>query len=450
MNWNISAWSIRQPVPSLVLFMVLIALGYVSFGQLPVTRFPNIDVPIVQVRVYQSGAAPSELEVQVTKKIEDAIAGVNGVKHQTSAVTEGSSVTTIEFRLEVNQDRALNDVKDAIARIRAELPRTIDEPIVTRIEIEGLPIVTYAARAPGMTPEELSWFVDDMVVRALQGVKGVSQIERFGGVEREIRIALDPDRLLAFGITAGDVNRQLRATNVDLAGGRGEIGGREQAIRTLAGKQSVEDLAATTIVLPRGRKVRLDQLGTGDRCHGRAAHLRRARRQARSWRSPSRAPRAPATSVVAADVAKKIDELQKAHPNVELKLIDSMVRLHARRLPLDHEDADRGRHPRHRRRVHLPARLARDADRRHRPAAVDHPGVLGASMRRASRSTSSACSPSPSSPASWSTTPSSRSRTSCATCAWANRPIAPRWRPPTRSASPSSPSPSPSSPCSCR
>jgi len=182
--------------------------------------------------------------VQVTKKVEDAIAGVNGIKHQTSAVTEGSSITTTEFRLEVNQDRALNDVKDAISRIRSELPRTIDEPIVTRVEIEGLPIVTYGARAPGKTPEELSWFVDDVVMRALQGVRGVSQIERFGGAEREIRIALDPDRLLAFGITAGDVNRQLRATNVDLAGGRGEIGGREQAIRTLAGKQSLPDLAA--------------------------------------------------------------------------------------------------------------------------------------------------------------------------------------------------------------
>src|SRR5262245_24376471 len=324
MNWNISAWAIRQPVPSLVLFMVLIALGYVSFGQLPVTRFPNIDVPIVQVRVYQSGAAPSELEVQVTKKIEDAIAGVNGVKHQTSAVTEGSSVTTIEFRLEVNQDRALNDVKDAIARIRAELPRTIDEPIVTRIEIEGLPIVTYSARAPGMTPEGLSWFVDDTVVRALQGVKAVSQIERFGGVEREIRVALDPDRLLAFGITAGDVNRQLRATNVDLAGGRGEIGGREQAIRTLAGKQSVADLAATMIVLPRGRKVRLDQLGT----------VTDATAEPRTFAALDGNPvvafaisRAKGASdvVVAADVAKKVGELQKAHPNVELKLIDSMV-----------------------------------------------------------------------------------------------------------------------------
>ena len=148
MSWNISAWSIRRPVPSLVLFLVLMALGYFSFGQLPVTRFPNVDVPIVQVRVYQPGAAPSELEVQVTKKIEDAIAGVTGLKHQTSAITEGSSITTVEFHLEVNQDRAVNDVKDAIGRIRSELPRTIEEPIVARVAIEGLPIVTYGgARA---------------------------------------------------------------------------------------------------------------------------------------------------------------------------------------------------------------------------------------------------------------------------------------------------------------
>jgi hydrophobe/amphiphile efflux-1 (HAE1) family protein len=324
MNWNISAWSIRQPVPSLVLFLVLMTLGIFSFAELPVTRFPNIDVPIVQVRVYQAGAAPSELEVQVTKKIEDAIAGVNGVKHQTSAITEGASVTTIEFRLETNQDRAVNDVKDAISRVRTELPRTIEEPIVTRIEVEGLPIVSYAARAPGMTPEQLSWFVDDVVVRALQGVKGVSQIERIGGVEREIRIALDPERLLAYGITAGDVNRQLRATHVDLAGGRGEIGGREQAIRTLAGKQTLEDLAATMITLPRGRKVRLDQLGS----------VTDTTAEPRTFASLDGAPvvgfaisraKGASDTTVAADVAKKIAELQKSHPEVGLKLIDTMV-----------------------------------------------------------------------------------------------------------------------------
>jgi len=324
MNWNISAWSIRQPVPALVLFMVLMALGYVSFGQLPVTRFPNIDVPIVQVRVTQAGAAPSELEVQVAKKIEDAIAGVNGVKHQTSAITEGSSITTVEFHLETNQDRALNDVKDAIGRIRSELPRTIDEPIVTRVEVEGLPIVTYAARAPGMTPEQLSWFVDDTVMRALRGVKGVSQIDRLGGVEREIRIALDPDRLLAYGITAGDVNRQLRATHVDLAGGRGDIGGREQAIRTLAGKQTLSDLAATTITLPKGRRVRLDQLGAVTDANAEPRTFAALDGRQVVAFAISRGKGASDT-VVAADVARKVEELKRAHPNVELKQIDTMV-----------------------------------------------------------------------------------------------------------------------------
>jgi hydrophobe/amphiphile efflux-1 (HAE1) family protein len=324
MNWNISAWSIRKPVPSLVLFMVLMALGYFSFQQLPVTRFPNVDIPIVQVRVYQSGAAPSELETQVTKKIEDAIAGVNGVKHITSTVTEGSSLTIIEFRLEVNQDRALNDVKDAIARIRSELPRTIEEPIASRLEIEGLPIITYAARAPTMSPEELSWFVDDTVVRAVQGVKGVSQIQRIGGVEREIRISLDADRLLAFGITAGDVNRQVRATNVDLAGGRGEIGGREQAIRTLAGKQTVEDLAGTMIALPKGRKVRLDELGTV------TDSIAEQRTFATLDGNPvvafaiSRAKGASDT-VVSGDVDKTVEMLRTKYPSVELTKIDNTV-----------------------------------------------------------------------------------------------------------------------------
>jgi hydrophobe/amphiphile efflux-1 (HAE1) family protein len=324
MDWNVSAWAIRRPVPSLVLFMVLMALGYFSFSGLAVTRFPNVDVPIVQVRVYQPGAAPSELEVQVTKKIEDAIAGVNGLKHQTSAITEGSSVTTVEFHLEVDQDRALNDVKDAIGRIRSELPRTIEEPVITRVEIEGLPIVTYAARAPGMTPQELSWFVDDVVMRALRGVKGVSQIERQGGVDREIRIALDPDRLQAYGITAGDVNRQLRATHVDLAGGRGDIGGREQAIRTLAGKQTVADLAAIMITLPRGRKVRLDQLGK----------VTDSTAEQRTFAAMDGRPvvafaisRAKGASdvVVAEEVAKKVEELGRAHPDVEIKQIDTMV-----------------------------------------------------------------------------------------------------------------------------
>jgi hydrophobe/amphiphile efflux-1 (HAE1) family protein len=307
-----------------VLFLVLMVLGVMSFRAMPVARFPNIDVPIVQAQILQAGAAPSELETQVTKKVEDAVAGVDGVKHITSTVTEGQSLTIVEFRLEVDTDRALNDVKDAISRIRTDLPRGIEEPIVRRIDIEGLPILTYAARAPAMTPEQLSWFVDDTVKRELQGVKGVSAIDRVGGVEREIRVALDPDRLLAFDITAGDVNRQLRATNIDLAGGRGEIAGREQAIRTLAGKKSIEDLAATMIALPHGRKIRLDELGTVEDATAEPRTFATLDGKPIVAFAISRAKGASETGV-AADVAAAVARLEAANPGIAIEKIDTLV-----------------------------------------------------------------------------------------------------------------------------
>ncbi|MGF1649509.1 MAG: efflux RND transporter permease subunit [Hyphomicrobiaceae bacterium] len=262
MNVNVSAAAIRKPVPSLVLFLVVMALGWFSFSKLPITRFPNIDVPIISVVITQSGAAPIEIEQQVTKRVEDAIAGVSGVRHLQTTITEGVTTTLVEFVLDTPVDRAINDVKDAVARVRAELPRAIDEPIIQRLDIVGLPIVTYAARAPAMTAEELSWFVDDTVTRELQSVPGVAQVTRVGGVVREVRIALDPDRLLALGITAGEVNAQLRAVNVNLSGGRAEIGGREQAIRALGNAEAVARLAETRITIGGGREVRLDAIAT--------------------------------------------------------------------------------------------------------------------------------------------------------------------------------------------
>ena len=258
---NISAYSIRKPIPAILLFIVLCLVGIVSFAQLPVTRFPNIDIPVISVTVTQSGAAPAELETQVAKRIEDTLAGVTGVKRITSSLTDGRSNTIAEFQLEVNVEKAVNDVKDAIAKVRAELPKTADEPIVEKIDVEGQAILTYAVAAPSMTLEQLSWHVDDVVKRQLQGAKGVGRVERIGGVAREIRITLDPDRLNSLGITASEVNRQLRSTNVDLAGGRGQVGGQEQTIRTLGGARSISDLAATKIILSGGREVRLSELG---------------------------------------------------------------------------------------------------------------------------------------------------------------------------------------------
>jgi multidrug efflux pump subunit AcrB len=173
---NISAWAIRRPIPSVVMFVVLMVLGLMSFTSLPITRFPNIDIPIVTISITQSGAAPAELETQVTKRVEDAVAGVTGVKNIASIVTDGQSSTTIEFQLGTDTDRAVNDVKDAVARIRQDLPRTIDEPITQRLDIEGLPIVTYAAASPSRSLEELSWYIDDVVARQLQGVRGVAPV----------------------------------------------------------------------------------------------------------------------------------------------------------------------------------------------------------------------------------------------------------------------------------
>ncbi len=167
----------------------------------------------------------------------------------------------IEFRLETNTDRALNDIKDAVTRVRGNLPRDVNEPLIQRVDVVGLPIVTYAAISPGKTPEQLSWFVDDVVKRALQGVRGVAQVERIGGVEREILVSLDPTVVQSVNLTAVDVSRRLRGTNVDLAGGRAEFGGRDQAIRTLAGARTLNDLSATSISLPTGGAVRLDDLG---------------------------------------------------------------------------------------------------------------------------------------------------------------------------------------------
>ena len=324
MALNISAWSIRQPLPSIVFSIILLILGWMSFTKLAVTRLPNADIPVISVAVAQFGAAPAELESQVTKIIEDGVSGVESVRHIPSSITDGLSVTTIQFSLETNTDRALNDIKDAVTRVRSSLPQNVNEPLIQRVDVVGLPILTYAAIAPGKTPEQLSWFVDDVVKRALQGVRGVAQVERIGGVDREILVSLDPDRLQAVGLTALDVSRRLRGSNVDLAGGRAEIGRNDQAIRTLAGARTLNDLAGTMISLPAGGEVRLDDLGTV------TDTIADRRTFARFDGEPVVAlgikrSKGASDVVVAKAVEKRIDELKASNPDVDLQLIDTSV-----------------------------------------------------------------------------------------------------------------------------
>lgn len=254
MSLNVSSLAIKRPLPSIVFSIILLILGWTSFVRLPITRLPSADIPLISVVVTQFGAAPAEIETQVTKVVEDGVSGVEGVRHIASSITDGLSVTTIAFRLETNTDRALNDIKDAVTRIRSSLPQSAQEPLIQRVDVVGLPIVTYAAAAPDKTPEQISWFMENTVKSSLQDVKGVAQVEIIGGVSREILVSLDPDRLQAFGLTAVDVSRRLRGTNVTVTGGRAEIGGRDQAIRTLAAAKTIDELAGVMLALPTGAR----------------------------------------------------------------------------------------------------------------------------------------------------------------------------------------------------
>ena len=324
MSVNISALAIKRPLPSVVASIILLALGWVSFMKLPVTRLPAADIPLISVVVSQFGAAPAEIEAQVTKTIEDGVSGVEGVRHIISSVTDGLSVTTIAFRLESNTDRALNDVKDAVTRVRANLPQSVQEPLIQRVDVVGLPIVTYAATAPNKSPEQVSWFMENTVKRSLQDVKGVAEAEVIGGAAREILVSLDPDRLQAFGLSAVDVSRRLYGTNITVTGGRAEIGGRDQAIRTLASAKTLEDLAGTMITLPTGGQVRLEDLG---RVTDTVADRRTFARLNGEPVVAIGIKRAQGASdvVVAKAVEKRVAQIRAENPDFDLKLIDTSV-----------------------------------------------------------------------------------------------------------------------------
>ena len=260
MNFKISSWAIRKPIFTIVLFIVLTVIGTLSFQRLPINADPSVSFPIVTVSVAQSGASPDEMEKSVTTRIENALAGMTGVRHITSTITDGASSTTVEFALGTDIDKSVNDVRNTIAQIRSNLPQSITEPVVERLDTEGGALINYVVQAPNMSPAELSWFIDDTVSRELLAVRGVQQVTRIGGAKREIHVALKPERLNALGITAEQVNAQLAQTNANIPAGRTISNAQEQSIRVLNSAQTLQQLADTPISLGGGRFVKLSEL----------------------------------------------------------------------------------------------------------------------------------------------------------------------------------------------
>ena len=257
---NISAWAIRHPLPPVMLFVVLFFMGIAAFIRLPITLDPDISFPLVNVTIAQPGASPQELETQVIQKVEGAVAGIGNIDNITSWAPEGQANISIQFNIGTPIDRAVADVRDAVSKVRVQLPQSIQEPVVQRVDVDGPSIVYYAVSSSVDTEEELSWFVDNTITKRLLGVQGVAQVNRGGGVNREIRIELDPARMQALGITAVQVNEQLRTLNLDSPGGRAQLGGGEQSIRVLGGAHTAGALGDTQIMLPGGRFARLSDL----------------------------------------------------------------------------------------------------------------------------------------------------------------------------------------------
>jgi len=257
---NISAWAIRHPVTPIVLFVVLLFLGAVAFIRLPINLQPDISFPLVNVNISQPGAAPSEMETQIAQKVEGSISSIGNVRNITTFIVEGEVNIFLQFEIGTPIDRAVTDVRDAVSKVRNDLPQGIFEPLVTRQNVDGGAFIYYAVTTTELTPEQLSWFIDNTVTKRLLALPGVAQVSRSGGVDREIRVELSPSRMQALGLTAVEVNDQLRELNLDAAGGRAQVGGGEQAIRVLGGAKSAAALGDAQISVAGGKSVRLREI----------------------------------------------------------------------------------------------------------------------------------------------------------------------------------------------
>ena len=314
---NVSAWSIRHPIPAILLFILLTLMGLVAFRAMKIQQFMDIDLPMVTVTASLPGAAPAQMETEVARKIENAVASLQGIKHIYSKAQDGVAIVTVEFRLEKSTQEAVDDVRDAVSRIRSDLPGELKDPVIAKINVAGAPILTYTVASSRMDDEALSWFVDNTVTKALLSVRGVGAVSRVGGVSREVRIELDPDRLLALRVSAAEVSRQLRQVQQEASGGRADIGGIEQSVRTLGTVQQAAELGEMEISLSDGRRIRLNQIAT---VRDTVSEIRQA---ARLHGQPVVGfeivrSRGAGEVEVAEGVQARLATLKAAHPDIEI------------------------------------------------------------------------------------------------------------------------------------
>ena len=259
---NVSAWCIRNPIAAIMFFVMLCFAGILGYQNMKVQNFPDLDVPNIIITASLPGGSPAQLETEVARKIENSVAGLQGLKNIYTKVQDGVVTITAEFRLEKPTQEALDETRSAVQQVRSDLPADLRDPVVSKLNISGGAVLAYTIRIPSMDDQALSWFVDDTLTRRLLAVPGVGSMTRVGGVTREVRIALDSGKMQSLGISAATVSRQLRNVQMETAGGRADLGTSEQPVRTLATVKSAAEIAAIELALDGGRRIRLDQIAT--------------------------------------------------------------------------------------------------------------------------------------------------------------------------------------------
>ncbi len=270
---QISAWSIRNPIVPIIAFIGLMLAGIFAFQDMDIQDQPDIEFPVVIISISQPGAAPPEVENQITQRVEAAVQTLDGVETINSTASEGNSQTRIQFAIGTDIAEAVNEVKSEIDNIRGELPDGILEPRVVKQQTSSQPIVSFGVTAEDMTLEQLSWFIDDTITKRLLTVEGLAEVNRSGGVDREILVILDPARMQSLGVTASQVNSALRQLNLNAAGGQAEIAGSRQSVRVLGNAADAYELSQTQIAIGGGRFVKLADVASVQDSYGEVRTL---------------------------------------------------------------------------------------------------------------------------------------------------------------------------------
>jgi hydrophobe/amphiphile efflux-1 (HAE1) family protein len=322
---SFATWSIRSPIPAILLFFLLTVAGIASFRALRVKNMPDFETNQFQVALSLPGASPSQLEIEVARPAEDVLATLRGVKFIRTTISEGVVLIRVDFEFDTIPADDLADTKDAIERIRSSLPSNLEDPSVRLItQADRTPTVTYAVMSPNLEPEALSWFVQDTVSRRILSLPGVYRVETLGAVAREIHVDVDPVRLTAVGLTAPDVSHALRRMQKDASGGQGRIGGAEQGIRVIGTVNDADELAALPITLPNGSHVRLNEIAT---VHDGMAERTTAARFDGRPAVGFQVLHTPGTNELelCAAVARAVAELQAEHPTVEFEITKTLA-----------------------------------------------------------------------------------------------------------------------------